>query len=274
MNYRHAYHAGNHTEVFKHSVLVLLIGHLREKPTAFTVIDSHAGTGLYDLTGPEAQRTGEAAGGIGRVINADLSVAKPYLDIVRRMNPSGLKVYPGSPGIVQAMLREQDWLIACELHPEDASRLRSNFRGDRRVAIHQRDAYEAINALIPPPTRRGLVFIDPPYERPDEFERLADGLNSALRKWPTGMFAAWYPIKDGWRAGGLHSAYRSSNPPTLCVEFQVAERDGVTLAGSGLIVCNPPWKLELELEALCRELALALEAPEAGHRVEWWVPRG
>ena len=271
MNYRHAYHAGNHTEVFKHSVLVLLLEHLRKKPAAFTVIDTHAGTGMYDLTAPEPQRTGESAAGIGRVLGANLSVAKPYLDIVRHMNPDGLRIYPGSPGVVRAMMREQDHLIACELHDDDAVLLRRNFQGDNRVAVHHRDGYEAIYAFIPPSTRRGLVFIDPPYERRDEFERLGNALNSAIKKWPTGVFAAWYPIKDGWRAGGLRTVYRETNPKTLCVEFLVGERDGTSLAGSGMVICNPPWQLDLELDALCRELGPAFEALDAHHRIDWWV---
>ena len=167
MNYRHAYHAGNHIDVFKHAVLVRLLEHLRKKAKAFTVLDTHAGAGRYDLTAIEAEKTGEAADGIGRVIGKEIPAAAAYLDLIRRLNPEGLRTYPGSPAIIAAFLRDNDRLIACELHEEEAAKLRRVFRGDPRVAVHQRDGYEAITAFVPPPSRRGLVFIDPPYEKDD-----------------------------------------------------------------------------------------------------------
>ena len=167
MNYRHAYHAGSHIDVFKHAVLVMLLEHLRKKAKGFTVLDTHAGAGRYDLTAIEAQKTGEAADGIGRVIGKDIPAAAAYLDLIRRLNPDGLRTYPGSPAIIAAFLRDDDRLIACELHEEEAAKLRRAFRGDPRVAVHHRDGYEAITAFVPPPSRRGLVFIDPPYEKDD-----------------------------------------------------------------------------------------------------------
>jgi 23S rRNA (adenine2030-N6)-methyltransferase len=225
--------------VFKHAVLTLLVERLKHKTTPFAILDTHAGAGMYDLTSPEALKTGEAAAGVGKVIGADIAAAASYLAVVRNMNPHGLRIYPGSPGIVQALLRDRDRLIACELHDEEARRLRANFRGDARVSVHHRDGYEAINAFVPLPGRRGLVFIDPPFERRDEFGRVAEALNAALRKWPTGMFAAWYPLKQGWRAGGLRAAYDPTNPPTLCCEFRRAPLDGARLAGSGMVIANP-----------------------------------
>jgi 23S rRNA (adenine2030-N6)-methyltransferase len=149
MNYRHAYHAGNHTEVFKHSVLVLLLQHLLKKPTPFTVLDTHAGAGMYDLTTDPAKKTDEALEGIGRVIDKNAPTASAYLDLVRRLNPTGLCSYPGSPAIAQAFLRDHDRLIACELREDDAVLLRANFHSDRRVSVHCRDGYEAISAFVP-----------------------------------------------------------------------------------------------------------------------------
>jgi 23S rRNA (adenine2030-N6)-methyltransferase len=271
MNYRHSYHAGNHTEVFKHSVLVLLLLHLLKKPGPFMVLDTHAGSGLYDLTSEDAKKTGEAIDGIGRVIDRNIPAATAYLDLIRRLNPTGLRSYPGSPTIVQSFLRENDLLTACELHKDDAATLRRNFKDDRRVSVHHRDGYKAINAFLPPPTRRGLVFVDPPFERPDEFERLADSLNSGIRKWPTGIFLAWYPIKDRSRKDRLRNRYFPGNPPTLNCELLRGPADGARLEGSGVIICNPPWQFERTLSALCRELLIAFEVREGRYSLDRWV---
>jgi 23S rRNA (adenine2030-N6)-methyltransferase len=271
MNYRHAYHAGNHTEVLKHSVLVLLLQHLVQKPGPFIVIDSHAGAGKYDLTAKEAEKTGEALEGIGRVIHKDVPTASAYLELVRRSNPVGLRSYPGSPAIARAFLREDDRLTACELREDDAALLRKNFARDRRVSVHTRDGYEAVGALLPPKIKRGLVFLDPPFEQADEFERLADGLNAGIERWPTGIFMAWYPLKEMSGVRKLHARYRRSNPPTICCEFLREPLDGVKLAGSGLIICNPPWQFERKLTALCDELLIAFQAREGTYSLEFWI---
>lgn len=272
MNYRHAFHAGNHTEIFKHAALCLVLAELRRKPKPFTVLDTHAGAGLYDLRSDEASRTGEAEEGIARVFGHDIPAALPYLDIVRATNPDGLTTYPGSPALTRALLRDDDRLIACELRPDDSALLKACFRDDRRIAVHQRDGYEAIGAFVPPATRRGLVFIDPPFERRDEFERLARALAAGLKKWPTGMFMAWYPVKD--RAGPdlLRSRLGAAPAPTLCCEFFRARPDGETLTGSGLVVCNPPWRLDEALKALCAALKPKLCSSDAPFTIDWLVP--
>lgn len=271
MNYRHVFHAGNHTEVFKHSILCLLLLELRKKPKPFTVLDTHAGAAMYDLLSLEAEKTGEARQGIGLVFAKNTPAASAYLEIVRRLNPDGLRCYPGSPAIVQSLLRPDDRLIACELREDDAALLRANFGEDRRISVHRRDGYEAIGAFIPPATRRGLVFIDPPFEQPNEFELLARALNSGIRKWPTGMFLAWYPLKDRAGIWTLRARYRpTSRPPTLCCEFLRDSLDGVKLAGSGLILCNPPWQFEVKLTTLCRELLGAFDARKGSYALDWW----
>ena len=274
MNYRHAYHAGSHTDVFKHAVLVMLLEHLRAKPKPFTVLDTHAGAGRYNLTAVEAGKTGEAADGIGRVIRKDIPAATAYLDLVRRLNPDGLRTYPGSPAIIATFLRQDDRLIACELHEEEAVKLRRNFRGDPRVAVHHRDGYEAIRAFVPPPSRRGLVFFDPPYEKDDRdaYRRLAEGMNAGLRKWPTGIFAAWYPLKDRAGIGEIGAGYSPDNPPTLAVEFLRAPIDGIALAGSGLLIANPPFGIEARLRALGQELLSVFDARRGSLTVDWWNP--
>ena len=274
MNYRHGYHAGNHSDVFKHAVLVMLLEHLRKKPKPFVVLDTHAGAGRYDLRAPEAEKTGEAADGIGRIIASDLPSAAAYLDLVRRLNPAGLVEYPGSPAIIAAFLRAEDRLIACELHEEEAAKLRRAFRHAPRVAVHHRDGYEAIGAFVPPPVRRGLVFIDPPYEKDDRdaYARLARRLNAGLAKWPGGMFAAWYPLKDRLGIEQVRRAYDLANPPTLAVEFLRSPIDGATFAGSGLLIANPPYGIAGRLDALGRELAAAFDAPAARLDRAWWIP--
>ncbi len=264
MNYRHAFHAGSHIDVFKHAVLALLVLHVRKKPKPFVVLDTHAGLGAYDLRSDEAQRTGEAAEGIGVVLNANLPTAAPYLDIIRAMNPDGmLTAYPGSPAIVASLLRSEDRLIACELHPEDVQTLRAEFRHDARIGIHHRDGYEALLAFIPPPERRGLVFIDPPFESLDEAARLGDRLVAAIRKWPTGIYAAWYPVKKRSTLAPLFERLEGiSIDKAITVEFVRHPEDGVRLAGSGLVIVNPPWGIEDDLTRLVDELRVAFAAPE------------
>ena len=183
------------------------------------------------------------------------SAAQGYLDLLAAMNPAGLATYPGSPEIVRRLLRDHDRLIACELHPAEAAALKARYRGDRRVSVHFRDGYEAVGALLPPPERRGLVLIDPPYEQPGEVERLIWALTSGLRKWPIGIFMAWYPIKDsaiGERLAG--AAAVEGFPKTLRAELTPYPRDGLTMAGGGLLICNAPWKLSEKLAALCEAL--------------------
>jgi 23S rRNA (adenine2030-N6)-methyltransferase len=269
MNYRHAFHAGNHVDVFKHAALTFVLEWLLQKPAPFAVLDTHAGVGLYDLTTGEAQRTREYEAGVGRVFEPGLASAPGYSALLREINPDGLATYPGSPEIVRRMLRAEDRLIACELHPDDAEALRARYRGDGRAAVHHRDGYEAMGALLPPRERRGLALIDPPYEQTDEADRLAAALAAGLRKWPNGTFMAWYPIKDGLIGAALaRAATARPFPKTLRAEFSPYPRDGVGLAGGGLLIVNAPWRLDERLTALCEELAEVLG--EGGSwRVDW-----
>ena len=270
MNYRHAFHAGNHTEVFKHAALTLIVEHLLAKPQPFAVLDTHAGIGLYDLTSEPAQKTLEFEQGVGRIFERDLKSAPTYAGMVAAMNPGSLAVYPGSPEIVRRMLRDADSLIACELHPADAETLRSNLRSDRRVSVHHRDGYEAIGALVPPAERRGLGLLDPPFEQRDEAARMAEALTAGLKRWSTGIFAAWYPVKDKVAGDTLaRAAIGTPFPKALRAEFLAYPRDDATLAGGGLIVCNAPWRLDEKLTALCEELSGLLGGGQASWRVDW-----
>lgn len=271
MNYRHVFHAGNHADVFKHAALTLILAHLLTKPQPFAVIDTHAGVGAYDLASEGARRTKEYEGGVGLVFGRPLAAAPAYAELLSAMNPDGLTAYPGSPEIARRMLRDGDRLVLCELHPEDAAALKGRYRSDPRLHVHRRDGYEAASALVPPPERRGLVLLDPPYEAPDETAKLAKALAAALAKWPTGIFCAWYPIKDHAIGDAVAAAARAF-PKALRAEFLAYPIDGEDMAGGGLVIVNAPWKLDEKLEALCRELQPILGEGHGGWRVEWITP--
>lgn len=270
MNYRHAFHAGNHVDVFKHAVLTFVLEWLATKPAPFAVLDTHAGIGVYDLASGGAQRTREYEAGVGRVFEPGLASAPGYSALLRELNPDGLATYPGSPEIVRRSLRAEDRLIACELHPEDAETLKARYRGDSRVSVHHRDGYEALGALLPPKERRGLVLIDPPFEQPDEGERLAQALAAGLRKWPNGTYLAWHPIKDGLAGAALaRAAVAGGFPKTLRAEFSPYPRDGVSLSGGGLLIVNTPWRLDQRITALCQELSGRLGDGRGDWAVDW-----
>lgn len=282
MNYRHAFHAGNFADVHKHAVLARIIAHLRQKPTAFRVIDSHAGAGRYDLLGDEATRGGEWRDGIGRVWNRPLggkdgaadALLAPYRDAVAACNTGpSLRTYPGSALVARHLMRPQDRLIACEIEPRAAAQLAAALRGDARAKALKIDGWTAIGAYVPPKERRGLVFIDPPFEDAADFTRLSAALSSAHRKWPTGIYLAWYPITTREAPDALaRRLQRLSVAEILRCEFLVrAPTADAGLTGSGLVVVNPPFTLEAELRvllpALGRWLGRATATP--AHRIDW-----
>jgi 23S rRNA (adenine2030-N6)-methyltransferase len=277
MNYRHGFHAGNFADVVKHATLARIVVHLLQKPGAFRVIDTHAGAGLYDLLGSEASRTGEWREGIARLLDARLpaparALLAPYLDAVASFNsPAPLSAYPGSPLLVRAWLRPQDRLIACELEPMAAAALTENLHGGVRAKAVAIDGWTALSAFIPPKERRGLVLVDPPFEVPKEFARLSSALAEAHRKWATGIYMLWYPIKD--RSGPDALAKRLARlgiPKILRAELTVTNApDPLRLNGCGLIIVNPPWALEGELGTLLPALAACLGQGNGSSRLDW-----
>ncbi len=273
MNYRHDFHAGNFADVLKHAVLVRALLYLRRKDKPFRVIDTHAGAGLYDLAGPEAVRSNEARDGILRLLEgADLGEAAellaPYLDAVRAAQIGALqppRFYPGSPVIAQSLLRRQDRALFCELLPEAAQSLRGALGRDPRIKTIEIDGYAGLKAYAPPKERRGLVLIDPPFERRDEYERLFDAAVSALRKWPTGIFIVWQPVKEPEIAGAFCRALAAQAPDWLRVELQVeTPAPGRPLARTGLMVVNPPYVLEEEMKTILPTLARTLARGPGG----------
>jgi 23S rRNA (adenine2030-N6)-methyltransferase len=244
MNYRHAFHAGNHADILKHAALLLVLAHLKRKETPFAVLDTHAGRGAYDLTDAAAQRSPEWRGGINRLWNwADAPAAlTPLLDAVRRFNPDGaLKIYPGSPSLIAEALRPQDRLAACELQSDEAAALERRFRARRNVQIHERDGWEALMALLPFPERRGVVLIDPPYEAPDELNRASRALRDALGKFGRGIFLWWRPLKQSGALDGADAeALAYSRADALRVDLDVAEPAPTgPLTASSLLIVNP-----------------------------------
>jgi 23S rRNA (adenine2030-N6)-methyltransferase len=269
MNYRHAYHAGNFADCMKHALLVWLLDALARKEKPFSVLDTHAGIGHYDLAGDEARRTGEANNGIVRLLAAAAAAPElaPYLAIIRRLG-----LYPGSPSIIRALLRPDDRLVCCELHPEDCSTLRRRFARDKQVSVHGRDGYEALTALLPPAERRGLVLIDPPYENPEEFDRVVNGIETAQARFPGGILAAWYPIKHRAPVRAFHAALRQTGVRDIVTaEFlRRAPLDPARLNGCGLLVINPPWRFETDAPPILGALLAGLGTgePGAGFAVE------
>jgi 23S rRNA (adenine2030-N6)-methyltransferase len=263
MNYRHAFHAGNFADVLKHIIIARILIHLREKAAPFRVIDTHAGEGLYDLAGEAANRTGEWRDGIGRLAGAALpmeaaALVAPYLAALRACNEGvALRHYPGSPLLVRHLLRPQDRLIACELEPRAALALSRALRRQAQIKVVQIDGWTALNAYVPPNERRGLVIVDPAYEQPDEFARLADAVAAAHRKWPTGIYLMWYPIKSREGPDRLARMLRHAGiKKRLRLEFAVAapQPDG-GLSACGIAIINPPWKLAAEMEIISPALA-------------------
>jgi len=265
MNYRHDFHAGNFADVFKHAVLARILEYLKRKPAPFRVIDSHAGSGRYDLVAEAAVRTQEWRAGIGR-LDSDAMEAEarallsPYLAVVGAARNGGA-LYPGSPALALALTRPLDRLIFCELHPDALAALRACVGLDRRAKVVALDGYTGLKAFIPPVERRGLLLVDPPFEAPDEFERLTTALVAAHEKWREGIVMAWYPIKD-WRIGERFAAALADAgiADALRIELAIAApAANGALAASGLVVVNPPYVLEAEaaclLPALARQLA-------------------
>lgn len=284
MNYRHAFHAGNFADVVKHVTLVALLEALQRKEAPYAYLETHAGAGRYDLEG-EAARTGEYLDGVMRLDAAaardaprrpaDPTVAR-YLGLVRAENPDAaagtLRHYPGSPLIAARLARADDRLVLCELVEEPAAALKRTFAGDPRVAVHRRDGYEALRALLPPTPRRGLVLIDPPFEAQErELDAVRQALESAFTRWANGIYAVWYPIKLRQHVNPFHRWLRGAGVPNVVVaELCVRPDDSaLRLNGCGLAILNAPYRLEHALAPAYAAMHRALAPDGAGlHRVD------
>ena len=276
MNYRHGFHAGNFADVLKHVVLLGALDALLRKPAPLAYLDTHAGRGLYALDSEAARKTGEHRGGIDRLLDAHglPPLLRRYLDAVRACDAGTPPArYPGSPWLALHALRPGDRALLCELQPDEAAALRANLAHERRAHIHQRDGYEALPALLPPSEKRGLALIDPPFEAQEaEFKLIQRALAQVLPRWPQGVYAVWYPIKLArtrepfWR--WLHGCDAKQ---VLAAELAVrAENSPLRLNGCGVVLLNPPWKLDQALAAALPVLAQLLgEDGQGAWRLQW-----
>lgn len=276
MNYRHAFHAGNFADVFKHAILLALLDALTVKDKPLCYFDTHAGSGRYLLDAAEAEKTGEWRDGIGRLIDAP-DVPPPlqrYVAAVRACNSDGtFRAYPGSPLLASNALRSHDSLVLCEVQDAEVAVLRALFHDDRRAHVHARDGYAALNALLPPAEKRGLVLIDPPFEvQADDFTAIETALSQTHARWPSGVYVAWYPIKSHRTIARLHRRLaRGPFTKLLVAELLVHPDDSpLRLNGCGMLIANPPWRLDATLSGLLTELCERLaQSPRASQRVHW-----
>lgn len=279
MNYRHIYHAGNFADVLKHAVLARVVAYLGQKEAPFRYIDTHAGTGLYDLSSTEAQKTGEWRDGIGRLLDATLPAAaakvlSPYLDIVRGENGGTNEItrYPGSPLVARRLMRPGDALVINEAHPDDCERLRETFHKDRLTKVLEIDGWQALKSLLPPKERRGVILVDPPFEVAGEFDRMLEGLADVTKRFATGTLIFWYAIKDERAVERFKRKAAETNiPKLLSVELFVAAPSPDTgLTGTGLLILNPPFTLYDELAELMPHLTKRLaRGPGAAFSLRW-----
>jgi len=276
MNYRHAFHAGNHADVLKHLCIARILALLAKKDAPYAYLDSHAGVGLYDLLGDQASRTGEWREGIGRLWEQPAlpEALMNYLQVVRALNADGrLRYYPGSPELARRLSRPQDRLHCNEKHPEDGALLKANMAEDRRVAVHRGDGWHVPRALLPTAEKRVLLLIDPPFEQVDELQRCVKALNDALGRMRQAIVVIWYPIKDERQLRSFYQALAASAAPKLLrAELMVHPADNALgLNGSGLAIANPPWGLEDSLRELLPWLAEQLAQRQATWRLDWLI---
>jgi len=275
MNYRHSYHAGNFADVCKHSLLLVLLNKFLEKPAPFCYIETHSGSGLYDLKSIESEKTLEYQQGISKLLNKNLKLPflEQYVQLIKNYNKNELRFYLGSPLLAAQMLREQDELILNELHPETFAQLKNFLKQDKRIHLHQRDGYEALKALLPPKLKRGLVFIDPAYEmQQKEFSLALEHLLVGLQRWSQATFVLWYPIKHRQMLKNFYQKIKQSNvKKALAIELWILPPDNeLSLNGSGLLVINPPWQFDQQATAVLKVLQpLLSQSPQSGFNLIW-----
>ena len=278
LSYRHSFHAGNHADVLKHTVQSLIISSLNEKEKPYLYLDTHAGAGRYLLSGEHAERTGEYLEGIARIWQQDDLPAElaPYIKAVKDLNPGGkLRYYPGSPLIARYLMREQDKLQLTELHPTDFPLLRGEFQKDKRTRVDRADGYLQLKAKLPPLSRRGFVLIDPPYELKSDYQAVVKGIQEGYKRFSTGVYALWYPVVLRQQIKRLCNDLEATGiRRILQIELAVlpdSDRHGMT--ASGMIVINPPWKLEQQMNNVLPWLHKVLSPNGTGHtKLEWIVP--
>lgn len=273
MNYRHIYHAGNAADVVKHALLVHIIRAMQLKAAAYFYLDTHAGIADYDTHAEAAQKTEEATAGIGKILNhPQLPYAlQDYAAVIKGYDAAG-RHYPGSPRVARLLARPQDKLALCELHPDDIHELRRGFYNDPQAAVHHRNGYEALKALLPPAEKRGLILIDPPFEKTTEFADMTTAVTEALRRFPTGCYMLWYPIKKRFDVEQFYQSITTAGfPKTLAVEVMFRPDDTPEgLNGTGLVIVNPPFAALAGLEPLVDALG-SIYSTVGGYTRHFWL---
>jgi len=269
MNYKHIYHAGNFADVAKHVALLYCLDALKRKDAAFFVLDSHAGRGNYELQAAEAQKSGEAERGIQRLIVSSIgekSLAN-YFAAIRARRGKRLNTYPGSPALIAGALRPQDRALFVELMPAEARAAEREISSLGRLRTEIDDGYAALKAYLPPAERRGLVLIDPPYESLDELKLMLVAFGEAYTRWPTGTFLMWYPIRSATQRTLVHARFEALKiPKMLFADLAIHPDDaGLGLAGSGLIIVNPPFGADQHLQEAYGVIHASIAAPGAGY---------
>ncbi|WP_261816398.1 23S rRNA (adenine(2030)-N(6))-methyltransferase RlmJ [Vibrio gallicus] len=276
LSYRHSFHAGNHADVVKHIVQSLILDALKQKDKPFVYHDTHSGVGRYDLTHEWSEKTGEYKQGIAKIWQHSMpQELDSYLNAIQVLNQdNALRYYPGSPRVARAQLRKQDRMILTELHPSDYPLLQQEFHRDRQVSIYQEDGFARLKASLPPKERRGLVLIDPPYELAHEYRDVVRAIAQSYKRWATGIYAIWYPVVNRYDIDDMLEALKGLGiNKILQIELGVSpDTNERGMTASGMIVINPPWKLESQMQAILPLLKQEI-APATGHfKVEWVVP--
>ncbi|CUA85481.1 23S rRNA (adenine(2030)-N(6))-methyltransferase RlmJ [Pseudidiomarina woesei] len=280
MNYRHSYHAGNFADVVKHVLQCVALEYLQQKDKPFFLLDTHAGLGMYDLLGEQAQKTLEAEHGVARLLKRnDLpGPVQRYVDMVRSHNaPTELRWYPGSPWFSASHLRSQDQLTLCELHPQDAQELSENVRefpAARQIKVQANNGYGAMKALLPPPQKRGMVLIDPPFEQRDEFDQVVRALREGVKRWANGIYAMWYPIKDPLTVGDFHQKVKAiaGVEKLFAVDILIRQaQDTSKLNGCGMLFINPPFGLTQQADDIMAYLTPILAQDRGAEYQAIWL---
>lgn len=278
LSYRHIYHAGNHADILKHIVVSEICKHLIKKDAPFFYLDTHAGIGKYALDSDKAQKNKEYQSGIARLFE-EKNLPEPIealLDIVRDMNPnSSLTYYPGSPKIVDYYVRQKDKLHLCELHPNDYPILAALFPNKRKANVVKDNGFDAVKAMLPPPQKRGFVLMDPPYEVKKDYQYVVQALVDGIKRFPQGTYAIWYPVLGRKQANDLLKAVEATKiRNVLLLEMNIRDTEKERgMAGSGMIIVNPPWTLEKEANQFLPVLTkLLAEDDQANYQVQWITP--
>ncbi|GLT18973.1 ribosomal RNA large subunit methyltransferase J [Vibrio zhanjiangensis] len=277
LSYRHSFHAGNHADVLKHIVQSLILNALKQKDKPFVYHDTHSGVGRYDLNHEWAEKTGEYKHGIARIWQqTDMpQELQSYLDAIKVLNKNGnLRYYPGSPRVARAHLRAQDRMVLTELHPSDYPLLEQEFHRDRQVSLYKEDGFKRLKASLPPQERRGLVLIDPPYELAKEYRDVVQAIHQSYKRWATGIYAIWYPVVNRCDIDDMIDALQGLEiRKILQIELGVAaDNNQHGMTASGMIVINPPWKLESQMQAILPFLQQSIAPATGHHTINWIVP--